>query len=115
MMDFGCFIELDGFRGPDRTEGLVHISQLAARGQRVTHPKELVKRGQKVKVKIISMAGTKLSLSMREVDQATGEDLMPRLKPGEAKIADFMSSKDGPTSNPQVAPNLLVPACARAS
>jgi hypothetical protein len=37
----------------------------------------MVKRGQDVWVKVISTAGQKTSLSMRDVDQATGADLLP--------------------------------------
>jgi ATP-dependent RNA helicase DHX8/PRP22 len=41
---------------------------------------ELVTRGQEVKVKVMSVAGNRLSLSMRDVDQVTGEDLTPHLR-----------------------------------
>jgi ATP-dependent RNA helicase DHX8/PRP22 len=54
----------------------VHITALRA-GVRVNHPSEVVARGQAVKVKVISMSGGKLSLSIKDVDQATGADLMP--------------------------------------
>ena len=73
ILDFGCFVELDNF---NRKEGLVHIAQIQ-QGQ-VRDAKQVVKRGQKVKVKIISMVGSKMALSMKEVDQATGEDLLPQ-------------------------------------
>ena len=43
----------------------------------VKDAKQVVKRGQRVKVKVISMAGTKIGLSMKEVDQETGVDLLP--------------------------------------
>jgi ATP-dependent RNA helicase DHX8/PRP22 len=39
--------------------------------------KDVVKRGQDVWVKVISTSGQRLSLSMRDVDQATGQDLLP--------------------------------------
>lgn len=38
---------------------------------------EVVTRGQHVKVKVLSMAAGKMSLSMKEVDQETGDDLNP--------------------------------------
>jgi len=72
-MDFGAFVQLDGFRSQ---EGLCHISNIVA-GQRIRHPSDAVKRGQRVKVKVIGKTGTKLSLSMTDVDQATGRDLLP--------------------------------------
>jgi len=78
IMDFGCFVRLDGVRG--RAEGLVHISQIRKEG-RITNVRDVVSRGQRVKVKVISAAGKKISLSMRDVDQNTGEDLCPIRKP----------------------------------
>ena len=44
---------------------------------RVASARDVVKRGQDVWVKVISTAGQKISLSMRDVDQATGADLLP--------------------------------------
>ncbi|XP_019187956.1 PREDICTED: probable pre-mRNA-splicing factor ATP-dependent RNA helicase DEAH5 isoform X1 [Ipomoea nil] len=75
VMDTGCFVQLDEYRGK---EGLVHVSQMATR--RVANAKELVKRDQEVYVKVISVTGQKLSLSMRDVDQNTGKDLLPLKK-----------------------------------
>ena len=40
--------------------------------------RDAVKKGQLVKVKVHAIAGSRLSLTMREVDQATGRDLKPR-------------------------------------
>ena len=71
---FGAFVALEGFRR--KVEGLVHISQLRREG-RVNSVEEVVKRNQMVKVKILSMAAGKISLSMKEVDQETGDDLNP--------------------------------------
>ncbi|CAH9083902.1 unnamed protein product [Cuscuta europaea] len=72
VMDTGCFVQLDECRG---REGLVHVSQMATR--RVANAKEFVKRDQEVYVKVVSMNGQKLSLSMSDVDQKTGKDLVP--------------------------------------
>lgn len=74
IMPFGCFIQLEGLR--KRWEGLVHISQLSRAG-RVNNVNEVVQRGQSVKVKVISFTGQKTSLSIKDVDQETGEDLNP--------------------------------------
>ena len=58
-------------------EGLVHISQLRQEG-RVKSVEEVVLRGPAVKVKVLSItAGPKISLTMKDVDQETGEDLNP--------------------------------------
>ena len=62
IMQFGCFVQLEGVRG--RHEGLVHISQLRREG-RVKEVGEVVKRGQRVKIKVLSITGSKMSLSMK--------------------------------------------------
>ncbi|KAF5204866.1 Atp-dependent rna helicase dhx8 [Thalictrum thalictroides] len=72
VMDTGYFVELNDFRGK---EGLVHVSQMA--NKRVSSGKDVVKRGEEVFVKVISMSGQKMSLSMKNVDQKTGKDLLP--------------------------------------
>jgi len=74
ITNFGCFVQLLGFRR--KVEGLVHISQLRREG-RVTNVEEVVTRGDTVKVKVLSTSGGKTSLSMKDVDQITGEDLNP--------------------------------------
>ena len=83
---FGCFIQIEGIR--KKCEGLVHISQLRREG-RVNSVAEVVNRGDKVHVKVMSIAGQKISLSMKDVDQETGEDLNP---------APSTSSRPGLTS-----------------
>ncbi|KAG7563629.1 S1 domain [Arabidopsis suecica] len=78
VMDAGCFVQFDKFRGK---EGLVHVSQMATR--RVDKAKEFVKRDMEVYVKVISISNDKYSLSMRDVDQNTGRDLIPLRKPSD--------------------------------
>lgn len=77
VKDFGAFVTLHGVRG--RVDGLVHVSALVE-GQRVNHPSDLVTRGQAVKVKVVKMEGTRIGLSMKEVDQETGMDLAPQAR-----------------------------------
>ncbi|EPX74738.1 ATP-dependent RNA helicase Prp22 [Schizosaccharomyces octosporus yFS286] len=76
IKDFGAFVTLDGFSR--RTDGLVHISNIMS-GRRVEHPSEVVAYGQPVLVKVIRVdeASKRIGLSMKEVDQITGEDLKP--------------------------------------
>ncbi|XP_058984979.1 ATP-dependent RNA helicase DHX8 [Musca domestica] len=74
IVPFGCFVQLFGLK--KRWEGLVHISQLRSEG-RVTDVTEVVNRNSTVKVKVMSITGQKVSLSMKEVDQETGQDLNP--------------------------------------
>ncbi len=42
---------------------------------RVSHPSDVVNRGDPVKVKVISLEGSRIGLSMKEVDQHSGRDL----------------------------------------
>jgi len=73
---FGAFVTLDGVRG--KVEGMVHISML--QNTRVNDVSEVVKRNDAVKVKVMSVTSTKVSLSMKDVDQRTGKDLSPHLR-----------------------------------
>jgi len=74
VMDFGAFVNFFGSR-----DGLVHISQLAQR--RVQKTSDVVKEGDKVKVKLLGFDERgKVRLSMRMVDQQTGEDLEAKQK-----------------------------------
>jgi polyribonucleotide nucleotidyltransferase len=60
-------------------DGLVHISQLAQR--RVQKVTDVVKEGDKVKVKLLGFDERgKVRLSMKVVDQETGEDLEAKQK-----------------------------------
>ncbi|CAO1632924.1 unnamed protein product [Jaminaea pallidilutea] len=77
MKDFGAFVALDGVEG--KWEGMVHVGSIA-QGQRLNHPSDLLARNQRVKVKVMSLAGTRLSLSMKDVDQQSGRDLTPHLR-----------------------------------
>src|SRR6267154_639482 len=71
-MDFGAFVNFFGAK-----DGLVHISQLAP--NRVQKTTDVVKEGDKVKVKLLGFDDRgKVRLSMKVVDQATGEDLERR-------------------------------------
>ena len=75
VKDFGAFVNLQGVKG--KVDGLVHVSALQE-GARVNHPSDLVSRGQPVKVKVARVEGSRISLSMKDVDQATGQDLAPQ-------------------------------------
>ncbi|KJZ77786.1 Pre-mRNA-splicing factor ATP-dependent RNA helicase prp22 [Hirsutella minnesotensis 3608] len=75
VKDFGVFVNLHHVRG--KVDGLVHVSRMSA-GQRVTHPSDLVSKGQQVHVKVISIEGSRIGLSMKDVEQSTGMDLEPQ-------------------------------------
>ena len=81
VMDFGAFVN---FFGPK--DGLVHVSELAA--QRVAKPSDVVKEGQAVKVKLLGFDDRgKVRLSMKQVDQSTGEDIGKKKAEAEAPQA----------------------------
>lgn len=95
VMDSGCFVQLNGLRGK---EGLVHVSQMASR--RIANAKDVVKRDQEVYVKVVSISAQKLSLSMRDVDQNTGKDLIPlkRTSEDDAFRTNPSAGKEGPVT-----------------
>jgi len=69
VMDFGAFVN---FFGPK--DGLVHVSQM--KEERVSHPKDVVSEGQEVYVKLLGFDDRgKVRLSMKVVDQETGEEI----------------------------------------
>ncbi len=69
LMDFGAFVNFFGKR-----DGLVHVSQIA--NERINHPKDVLKEGQEVKVKLMGFDDRgKVRLSMKVVDQETGEEI----------------------------------------
>ncbi|KAL9127790.1 MAG: hypothetical protein Q9217_003396 [Psora testacea] len=89
VKDFGAFVNLRGVKG--KIDGLVHVSALQE-GARVNHPSDLVSRGQAVKVKVARIEGTRISLSMKDVDQATGRDLVPQLRLASGANMERMSN-----------------------
>ncbi|MEQ9813038.1 MAG: polyribonucleotide nucleotidyltransferase [Azospirillaceae bacterium] len=71
VVDFGAFVN---FLGPK--DGLVHISELAPR--RVGKVTDVVNEGDSVKVKVLGFDDRgKVKLSMKMVDQETGEEIDP--------------------------------------
>ena len=61
LKDYGAFVKL-----ADGIDGLLHISQIST--QRIKHPGAVLKEGQTVKVKILSIADGKISLSMKALE-----------------------------------------------
>eukprot|EP01134_Creolimax_fragrantissima_P005064 CFRG5064T1 len=74
MTDFGAFVSLVGIQG--KREGLVHVSQIRKEG-RVNAPKDVLSLGQRVKVKIMGISGSRVSLTMKNIDQTSGMDNNP--------------------------------------
>jgi small subunit ribosomal protein S1 len=67
MAKFGAFARI---KGDDAIEGLIHVSELSDR--RIGHPKEVVKEGQMVTLRVIRIDGSKrrLGLSLKRVAQS---------------------------------------------
>ena len=69
VVDFGAFVNFFGAK-----DGLVHVSQISS--QRVGKVSDVLHEGQPVKVKLLGFDDRgKVRLSMKIVDQQTGEDL----------------------------------------
>ncbi|KIK07287.1 hypothetical protein K443DRAFT_673549 [Laccaria amethystina LaAM-08-1] len=77
LKDFGAFVTLEGVMG--RVEGMVHVSSIQT-GARANSASDLLSRGQQVKIKVMSVAGNRIGLSMKDVDQVSGRDLTPHLR-----------------------------------
>jgi polyribonucleotide nucleotidyltransferase len=94
--DFGAFVNFLGSR-----DGLVHISELQQ--GRVGKTTDVVNVGDSVKVKVIGFDERgKVKLSMRVVDQTTGEDITEKVgaKPGRGDRRD----RDRGDRQPDAAP-----------
>jgi polyribonucleotide nucleotidyltransferase len=79
IVDFGAFVNFMGGK-----DGLVHVSEM--RNERVEKPTDVVSEGMEVKVKVLEIDPRgKVRLSMRVVDQETGEELEDTRPPREPR------------------------------
>lgn len=97
IYDFGCFVKIEVGKGKDKEkiplEGLVHVSELE--WNKVSTPDEVVKVGDKVKVKLIGRRNSKLAFSIRQtqddpwvqISEKYGKD--KEYKAEVVKISDF--------------------------
>jgi len=76
VVDFGAFVEFG-----DNLEGLVHISELA--WQRIDDPRDIVRVGDEVQATIISIDGSKISLSMKSLKEDPWRKAMEKYKTGQ--------------------------------
>jgi ATP-dependent RNA helicase DHX8/PRP22 len=72
----GFLVQLSQWKS--RTEGLVHLNGLESRG--FINALEEVKLKQRVKVRVVNIEGRKMFLSMKDIDQRSGEDLKAKRK-----------------------------------
>ena len=79
IVDFGAFVNFMGGK-----DGLVHVSEM--KNERVEKPTDVVSEGMEVKVKVLEIDQRgKVRLSMRVVDQETGEELEDTRPPREKR------------------------------
>lgn len=90
LVSFGAFVEI-----APGVEGLVHVSQIAHR--HVATPHEVLKENQEVQVKIldINIAEKRVSLSIKETEEAPAAPERPERKPREEKIDPSLLSNQG--------------------
>lgn len=85
IMNYGAFIALG-----NGLSGLVHISQICQK--RIASPNEVLKEGQKVKVKILNTNDNKISLSMKALE----EEMIDTEDAGE--VEEYISEESAATS-----------------
>ena len=86
VTDFGVFMKF----GEEKLEGLIHISELD--WQLIENPADIVKIGEKVKAKIISIVEDKVSLSLKALKKDPWTNIETKFKKGdivEGKITKF--------------------------
>lgn len=86
VVEFGAFMKLE----KEEVEGLIHISELD--WQLVENPRDIVKVGEKVKVKIIDIQNGKVSLSLKALKKDPWEGIEKRYQKGavvKAKVTKF--------------------------
>ncbi len=77
VVDFGAFVEFG-----DGLEGLVHISELA--WQRIDDPRDIVRVGETVKARIISLEHSRISLSIKQLMRDPWSLALEKYKVGQA-------------------------------
>jgi ATP-dependent RNA helicase DHX8/PRP22 len=117
ILDFGVFVEIDI---DPKQEGMIHISQLSK--SKINHPRDSgLRKMQTVFVKVISLGnnggGGKIMLSLKDVDQSSGKDLMPHRARASTDFdrddKNMSSANSGSASTAVVHPGLDVAALRR--
>jgi small subunit ribosomal protein S1 len=77
LADFGAFIDIGG------ADGLVHMSEIS--WKRISHPRDLLKVGQKVEVKVLGVdpSRKRISLSMRELEPDPWDSILSQYREGQ--------------------------------
>jgi len=88
VVDFGAFVNFFGAK-----DGLVHVSQISL--ERVANPADVLSEGQEVKVKFLGFDDRgKTKLSMKVVDQETGEDITDKINAERAERGEPPLTED---------------------
>ncbi|MGA9173398.1 MAG: 30S ribosomal protein S1 [Thermoactinomyces sp.] len=77
LTDFGAFVDIGG------VDGLVHVSELA--WHRVEHPADVLKEGDRVKVKVLKVnrEQERISLSIKETQEGPWEQVKKHIQVGD--------------------------------
>ena len=86
-MPYGALVSLG-----NGISGLVHISQISQK--RIKKPSEVLKEGQKVKVKILNTNDNKVSLSMKALEEVMADEVEDR-EPQEYTSGESVSTSLG--------------------
>ena len=90
LTQFGAFIELE-----EGIDGLVHVSDMSWT-KLVRHPKEIVQKGDKVKVKILEVSAEdrRLALGMKQVEDNPWEDIRTKFPSGKVVTGTILKVLD---------------------
>lgn len=75
LAEFGAFVKFNDL------EGLIHISEIA--WQRIDHPGDLLKVGQKIKAQIVGIEGSKIFLSIKKLEDDPWNEIAKKYKVGQ--------------------------------
>jgi len=88
ITDFGAFVDVGG------VDGLIHISDMA--WYRIKHPSEVLKEGQEVEVKVLSIDQDKgkISLGLKQTLQEPWEEFIQNYKVGDVIEGEIVNLLD---------------------
>lgn len=88
LMPYGAFVAMD-----NGLTGLVHISKICMK--RISKPSEVLKVGQKVKVKVLEVKDGKISLSIRDVETNTSDVVTDEIQTFDYECEDVPNNPFG--------------------
>jgi len=90
LTQFGAFVELE-----EGIDGLVHISDMSWT-RLVRHPKEMVNKGDKVKIRVleVSIEDHRLSLGMKQIEENPWEEIREKFSSGKVINGEILKILD---------------------